>query len=309
MWFKNLSIYRLNQRFEHSAEELAERLAEFAFQPVGRTEQVTRGWVAPLPGGESLVHAAGGQFLVCLQEESRLLPAAVIRETLDERVAEREEAEYRKLGRKEKNRLKEEITLELLPRAFTRSKRLYAWIDTRNGYLVVDTSTWRQAEELTELLRACLGTLPIQPLATDSNPQPIMTDWLVKQSEPADVELGDEAVFEDPQNEGAEVRCKRLDLHSGEISAHIKAGKLVRRLALTWDERMSFVLDADLSIKRLKFLDVVQEGNEDYTPESAAERFDADFSIMTLELGRFLPRLTDLFGGEAQRDNATAATG
>ncbi|WP_435102273.1 recombination-associated protein RdgC [Arhodomonas sp. AD133] len=300
MWFKNLCIYRNNQPFAHSAEELAERLAEFAFQPVGRIEHLSRGWVPPLPGGESLVHAAGGQYLVSLQEESRLLPAYVIRETLDERVAEREEAECRKLGRKEKNRLKEEITLELLPQAFTRSKRLYAWIDTRNGWLVVDTATWRQAEELTELLRASLGTLPIQPLATNSNPQPIMTDWLAKQAEPADVELGDEAVFEDPKNDGAEIRGKRVDLHSGEIGAHIRAGKLVRRLAVTWDERISFVLDADLSLKRLKFLDVVQEGNEDFVPESAAERFDADFAIMTLELQRLIPQLVDVFGGEVR---------
>ncbi|MFB4205631.1 Recombination-associated protein RdgC [wastewater metagenome] len=298
MWFRNLCVYRLNDTFEHSAEELAARLADFAFQPVASTEALSRGWVPPGPDGEGLVYATGSQYLVCLQEESRLLPASVIREALDERVAEREAAEYRKLGRKEKNRLKEEITLELLPRAFTRAKRLYAWIDTRNGTLVVDTATWRQAEEVTELLRAALGSLPIQPLTAASNPQPLMTEWLSRQSEPSDVELGDEAVFEDPQNEGAEVRCKRLDLHASEITAHITAGKLVRRLALTWDERMSFVLDADLSVKRLKFLDVVQEGHEDFTPESAAERFDADFAIMTLELGRLLPRLTGMFGGE-----------
>lgn len=301
MWFRNLCVYRLNEPFGHSAEALAAALGDFAFQPVGRTEAVSRGWVAPGPDGEALVYASGSQYLVCLQEESRLLPAAVVRETLDDRVAEREAAEYRKLGRKEKNRLKEEITLELLPRAFTRAKRLYAWIDTRNGYLVVDTATWRQAEEVTELLRACLGSLPIQPLTAASNPQPVMTDWLAQHSEPADVELGDEAVFEDPQNEGAEVRCKRLDLHSGEITTHIKAGKLVRRLALAWDGRMSLILDADLSVKRLKFLDTVEEGHDDFSPESAAERFDADFAIMTLELSRFLPRLTAVFGGEPER--------
>jgi len=298
MWFRNLCIYRLNEPFAFDAEQLAGRLADFAFQPVARTEPFSRGWVSPAPDSEALVYASGSQLLVCLQEESRLLPASVIREALDERVAEREAAEYRKLGRKEKDRLKEEITVELLPRAFTRAKRLYAWIDTRNGYLVVDTAAWRQAEDLTELLRACLGSLPVQPVTAESNPQPVMTEWLARQSEPADIEIGDEAVFEDPQNEGAEVRCKRLDLHSGEVTAHIKAGKLVRRLALTWDERMGLVLDADLSVKRLKFLDVIREGEGEFTPESAAERFDADFAIMTLELSRFLPRLTELFGGE-----------
>lgn len=299
MWFKNLCVYRLAEPFGRRPEELAERLAEFAFQPVARTETVARGWVSPLGRhAESLVHAAGGRIMVCLQEEQRLLPASVIRETLDERVLEREEKEYRKLGRKEKMRLKDEIELELLPRAFTRTKKTYAYIDTVGGYVVVDAATWRVAEELTELLRASLGTLPVRPLQTDTNPQTVMTRWLASDDTPGDVELGDEAVFEDPQNEGAEVRVKRLDLQSGEVQGHLKAGKLVRRLAATWAERMACVIDADLSIKRMKFLDVVQESAGDREPESNDERFDADFAIMTLELGRFLPRLTEWFGGE-----------
>ncbi len=301
MWFRNLCVYRLDAAFEWSAEALEEKLAQFAFQPVARTELSARGWVSPLGRqGKSLVHAAGGQFMICLQEESRVLPPAVIRDTLEERVAEREEQEYRPLGRREKARMKDELTLELLPRAFTKSRRVHCWIDPGNGWITVDTGNWRDAEEATELLRACLGSLPIRPLQSEVNPQTVMTGWLAPKQPPGDVELGEEAVLEDPQNEGAEVRVKRQDLQSAEMQAHIKAGKRIRRLAVTWDQRLAAVLDADLSVKRLKFQDVVQDDGHDREPDSAAERFDADFAIMSLELGRFLPRLLELFGGEAR---------
>lgn len=307
MWFRNLCIYRLTERFVWTPEALEERLAAFGFQPVPRTESVSMGWAPPLGrDGRALVHAASGQLMVCLQEESRVLPPAVIRETLEERVADFEDRESRAPGRREKARLKEEITLELLPRAFTRSRRIHAWIDPRNGWLVVDSATWRDAEEITERLRACLGSLPVHPLQSETNPQGVLTGWVLPGPAPGDVDLGEEAVFEDPQAEGAEVRVKRQDLTSAEIQGHIRAGKRVRRLAMHWDGRLALMLDADLSVKRLRFLDVVQDDADDREPESAAERFDVDFTIMTLELGRFLSRLIDLVGGEARPHSGTS---
>jgi len=299
MWFKNLCLYRLAEPFGLEPDDLQEKLAAAAFRPCASTEMSAQGWVPPLGGDESpLVHSANGCHMLCLREESRLLPASVIRESLEERVEELERKESRQLGRRERSRLKEELTFELMPRAFTRSKRTYAYLDPRGGWLVIDAGTWKEAEALTELLRGCIGSLPVRVPQSAESPQAVMTRWLARDQVPADLTLGEEAVFEDPRTEGAEVRVKRQDLLSNEINAHIEAGKRIRRLAVTWDERMSCVLDADMAVKRLRFLDVVQEGSGDREPESAAERFDADFAIMALELGRFIPRLLELFGGE-----------
>ena len=296
MWFRNLCVYQLADAFSLDAAQLEDRLAAGTFHPVGGHDPESRGWVPPLePGGEQLVHAAGQRLMICLQTETRVLPPAVVRENVDARVAEREESMGRPLGRREKARLKEEVTLDLLPRAFTRSKRSYAYLDLDGRWLVVDAATWREAELLTDDLRALLGSLPLRPLQTDSAPHQVMTEWLAHDRFPSDIEPGEEAVFEDPRTEGAEIRCKRQDLRSGEIRGHIKAGKRVRRLALTWDGRISAVLDSDLSIKRLKFTDVVQSDADDREAETAAERFDADFAIMTGELARFLPRLIAWF--------------
>lgn len=307
MWFKNLCLYRLLEPFTTTAEELEEELAKSAFQPCQSMDAGSRGWVPPIGReGTQLVHSAGGNLMLALQEENKMLPSSVIKELLNERIEEIEAKEMRKIRKREKERLKEDIYLELLPRAFSRTKLTYGYIDTVNGWVVVDCGSWKQAEAFTEYLRECLGSLPIAPPSTAAAPGSVMTRWLSDNDLPGDLALGEEAVFEDPQTEGCEVRVKRQDLYADEIMAHIKSGKRIRRIAVTWDERLSCVLDGDYSVKRLKFSDVVEEAAGDREPETAFERFDADFTLMTLELKRFLPRLIEIYGGEPQAEQGVA---
>ena len=297
MWFRNLCVYQLADAFPLEPEQLEHRLQAGVFQPVGGHDPESRGWVPPIGNdGGQLVHIAGQRCMICLQTESRVLPPAVVREQVEQRVSEQEEAMGRPLGRREKARLKEDVTLDLLPRAFTKSRRCYAYFDLEGRWLIVDAATWREAELLTDDLRAMLGSLPVRPLQTDSSPAQVMTEWLARDRFPGDVEPGEEAVFEDPRSEGAEVRCKRQDLRSDEIRGHVRAGKRIKRLAIDWDGRLQAMLDADLSVKRLRFTDLVQADADDREAETAAERFDADFAIMAGELARFLPRLQTWFG-------------
>ena len=67
--------------------------------------------------------------------------------------------------------------------------------------------------------------------------------------------------------------------------------------ALTWNDRLSFVLTERFEIKRLAFLDLIKEEAEK-AAEHADEQFDADFTLMTGELSRFLPALVEALGGE-----------
>lgn len=299
MWFKNLCLYILEQDFPHDAEALDERLARDVFEPCGRLDMESGGWSPPLGDGHpQLVHPAGGCLMMALKEESKLMPAAVIRESLQERVHVIEEQEARKVRKKEKDRLKDEIVLDLLPRAFSRSKRTFGYVDAKNGWLLVDAANWKKAEEFSERLRDVLGTLPLAPAEPDASPQSVMTRWLTRDSLPSDFALGDECVLIDPELEGGEVRCKRIDLSSTEVKNHIKAGKRVSRLSLTWQDRVSFMLDADMSIKRLRFLDAVQDERAETETNTDAERFDSDFTIMSLEIQRLVPRLLEVLNEE-----------
>jgi len=300
MWFKNLRLYRLTQPFSMAPEALEEALASHAFRPCGGLEPVSLGWEAPtgVAGGQ-LVHATGGCLMLCARRQEKVLPAAVVAERLGERVAEIEAKEGRPLGRRAKATLRDELVVDLLPRAFARSSRIYTYLDPANGWVVVDSASAARAEDLLSLLRESLGSLPVRPLAVRDSQAAIMTAWLEGEADSGPFEPGDECELRDPSSDGAVVRCRRQDLDSGEVLGHLEAGKQVQRLAVSWGDRLTCRLEEDLAVKRLRFSDVLLEEAAESADDDPATRLDADFALMSLELARFLPNLVEAFGGEA----------
>lgn len=301
MWFKNLQIFRLLTPFEMSPETLHEQLLVRAAKSCGSLEPTSFGWQPPLGrGAELLTHAVNGCIMICARREERLLPSSVVRELLDEKVVSIEEAEGRKVRRKEREEIKDELIHDLLPRAFVKSSHHYAYIDTEQNWLVVDASSSKRAEELVSLLRETLGTLPAKPLEVAQSPASIMTAWLNGSLPSAEFLVQDECELRDTVEEGGIIRCKRQDLEGDELRIHLEAGKQVVKLALEWGERLGFVLCDDMSIKRLKFLDLILEEAASAEAEDAATRFDVDFALMSLELRRFIAHLVETFGGLAE---------
>lgn len=302
MFFTSICVYTLLEKTGLTPDALEEKLSARPFREIGRLDLSSVGFVPPLgSAGVQLVHTTDGRMMFCVQEEKKILPPAVVRRKVDERVAERQEREGRTVRKKEKDQIKDEVILELLPQCFTKVNKTYAYLDPRAGVLIVNSASWKAAEQLTEFLREALGSLPIAPPVTRDAPESIMTDWLAKGQAAPSVELGGQVLLEDPQSSGTQVSAKRHDLICDEIRQHIRSGKRARRLEFSWSERILCVFDADMSLKKLKFSDVVQEESAARDPESAAERFDVDFAIMGLELDRFLPALFELFGGLEER--------
>lgn len=299
MWFKNLQLYRLTSPFEHTAEDLTEKLEAFSFQPCGKRDESRMGWVAPLgPGYDLLCHSANGYLMVCARKEEKVLPAAVVKELVNDRVEAIELQEDRKVYRKERETIKEEVLYDALPKAFTRSFRTYAYIDPKGGWVVVDASSPKKAEELCSLLRESLGSLPAIPPQVSYSPTGVMTQWLRGMELPDDLVLGDECELREPGDEGSIIRCKRQDLSADEVTSHLDAGKLGYKLSVEWDENFTALIADDLSVKRLKFSDELISEAEDAGSEDRAAQFDANFSLMTLTLSRFLPSFLAYFGGE-----------
>lgn len=299
MWFKNLAVYRFSEPFILTADDLEQKLQQQPFRSCGSQDEFSFGWTSPLGrASDALVHANNGFLMLCGKKEEKVVPASVINEMLQERISEIEEREARKLPAKERSRIKDELIFELLPRAFSFSRKTYAYIDSQGGWLVVDAASAKKAEDLLSQLRKCLGSLPVVPLTATVKPASVMTQWLTDNTSPKDILIEDECELRSPEEEGAIIRCKRHDLALPEIKNHLDSGKQVIKLAMSWAERISFVLDESLAVKRLKFLDLIQEQSADIEAFDETEQFDADFSIMTAELAQFLPRLLELFTAE-----------
>ena len=298
MWFKNLQVFRLKESFTHTQEELEQQLSAGRFRPCGSMELGVQGWHPPLGGGsEQLCFASNGCFLLCLRREEKILPASVVNEMVAEKVERIETEQARTVHRKEKKQLKDDTFMELLPRAFSRSALLFAYIDPVKGWILVDSATPKRAEELVSELRKSLVSLPAKPLAVKQAPAEVMTRWLSGIEQPRDLVLEDQCELRDPDEEGGIVRCRRQDLEGDEIQAHLKAGKQAVQLAVEWEERVSALITDQPALKRLRFADELVEEAAESAGDDAAALLDADFTLMSLELRRFVERLIELFGG------------
>lgn len=294
MWFRNLRIYRLSLNWNKDAKQLDSLLAQHPLNRCGSLAMQSRGWVYPKEG--PFVHAVNRQWLISLGVEQKLLPTTVIRQVAQERVANIEAEQGRVVGRKEIRDLRDSVTLELLPRAFTRRRTTWAWIDPLNHWLVIDAGSDAKADEFMEVLLRAIGDAKIKPIQTKLSPSSAMTDWLASGESPSGFTIDDDLELRTAASGQSAIRYVRHDLEGKEIQQHIANGKIATRLGLTWNDRISFVLTDKLQINRLAFLDIVNE-TADQSLRDADEQFDLDFVLMAGELNKLFKDLMIALGG------------
>jgi recombination associated protein RdgC len=296
MWFRNLQIYRLPENWGLTAEALAEKLAAHPFQPCGSQDMASRGWTSPTKD-DRFVMAVGGQFLIALAVEQKLLPSSVVNEVAADKAEIIEAQQGFKPGRKQMKEIKEAVLQELLPRAFTRRRTAFAWINPIAGWLVVDASSPARAEEILDALRDSLDELPVKMIKTQLSPVSVMTDWLIANQATGNFTIDLDCELRAVTDEKAAVRYVRHALDGKDVQDHLAAGKLPTRLAMTFDDRISIVLTEKMEIKRVAFLDIIKEEAE-RQGDAADMQMEADFALMSGELSRLIPALLEVLGGE-----------
>jgi recombination associated protein RdgC len=296
MFFKNLQIYRIPAPWSISAAQLEAFLAPQAFAKCSSLELQSKGWLSPRDNG-MLVHTVNSQMMILLGTEKKLLPATVVNQVTKERAAEIEDQQGYAPGRKQLKDLKEQVTDELLPRAFSIQRSTWVWIDPVNGWLVIDSGSTSIADDVLKLLLASVDRLQISGLRTVHSPLSSMTNWLVADEAPHGFTVDQDTELRATGEGKATVRYIRHTLEADDTRRHIASGKQCTRLAMTWADHISFVLTESLAIKRIAPLDVLKDDN-DTSSKNDAERFDADVMLMTAELNKMLGDLVFALGGE-----------
>jgi recombination associated protein RdgC len=295
MWFKNLQIYRLPAPWAYTAEQLEADLAPQAFVACTSADMQTQGWVSPR-NNEQLVHSVNRQMLIQLGTEKKLLPASVINQVTKARAVDLAEQQGFKPGKKQMRELKEQVADELLPRAFSIQSSTKIWIDPINGWLVIDSPTPNRADDILKLLLKAVDKLPVTSLRVAGSPVTEMTGWLAADEAPAGFTVDQDTELRATGESKATVRYVRHTLEPEDVRRHIESGKQCTRLAMTWADRVSFVLTESLTIKSIKPLDVLKESDASTMDEH--ERFDSDMALMTGELNKMIADVIVALGGE-----------
>ena len=290
-------VYRVGPEWAATVAQIEAGLDGARFVECGATQEKSVGWCEPRGQDHGpLVESVGGQLILKLMIETRALPGSVVTRKAKERVAQIEASTGRKPGKKEMRDLKDDIRLQLLPQAFTKQAAVGVWIDPKAALLVIDASSQSRADEVVTLLVQSLDGFAAALLDSKLSPTTAMADWLITQEAPSGFSIDRECELKAADESKAVVRYARHPLDNDEVRQHVQGGKLPTRLALTWNNRVSFVLTEGLQIKKLAFLDVVMDG----ASTGKDDGFDADVAIATGELCKLLPDLIDALGGEME---------
>lgn len=286
LWFKNAIIYQLNKDHLLDKQLVEQAINAVPFSPCGNTDSTKSGWISPYGENSNnpLILESEGQLLLRLKKETKILPSSVIKQALADRIAKQEAILNRKLKKTETATLKDEVFIDLLPRAFSKYQFFWLWIDTKQKRVIVDSASFKQAEDILALLRKEMGTLAITPLSSETPLDKTMTQWVRNTEQHPPILLGNEIELKDALQDNQIVRCKNQEMDSNEIFVHIDAGKQVSKLHLIDERGLAFILNRDYTLKRLKFDSSVLDKNEDFMPEEKDKKREADFILMTSTL-------------------------
>ena len=292
-------MYRIASGWPGAVGKLEDALQDARFVECGAQQEKSVGWIEPR-GQEhgALVEVVGGQWMLKLMIEVKVIPASVVNRKVQDQLDHIEASTGRKPGKKERRDISDDARLALLPVAFTKQSSVQVWVDPKAGALVTDAGSQAKADEVMTWLIKAVDGLVVQLISTQTSPAAAMALWLSTKEGPPDFSVDRECELKAADESRAIVRYTRHALDTDEVCQHIALGKMPTRLALTWSNRVSFVLTENLQLKKVAFLETVFEGASSAPGDAEDDGFDADVAIATGELRKLIPDLLEALGGE-----------
>lgn len=298
IWFKQTKIFQFQTTEELTAEYLEEGLQSFQLQPCPAMSPYSHGWVSPFgEDSEVLVHTTGDYALMAFGRQQRLLPASILRQHVDAKVKEIKEKQQRNVYSKEKAALREEIQAQLLPNAFCHHSDIKLFFDLKNKWIFIGSTNTSRCEDIVKALKESFNALQIVPLFPKEDCSKTMTQWLLDNRWPKNFVIESDCDVLDPEDAKSQIRFVQQNLASQDFLTHLNHGAKVKKLTLSWHERLRFTIDDKFTLSRIKFLDVLESQRQESDADNPMMVIDVDFSIMALSFSAWITDLLDCFGG------------
>ena len=299
MFFRNIQVYRMTKGWSFATEGLEEALDAQSYAPIGLCQQISCGW-EPATDGQ-FAYKQGQNLLLQFKVETRKVPGSALKAKVKAECELREDQTGRKPGKKERREISEDALLALLPMVLPTAQQVRVWIDLANGWVVLNTGSQSLSDRIMTALVKALDKIQLQTLVLARSAGVVMTEWLAAQEGPIAFAIDRACELKANDESKAVVRYTNSTLDTDNLREHIRQGKVCTSLALTWNDRVSFVLTDQFRIKKIKFLDIIQTEREQNTSDEVAV-FESDFAILTGELSKLLADLVEAFGGEQKAE-------
>lgn len=286
--FKNITIYRLPAS-NGMAGALDVHLEPAAFVPCTAHQTESFGFCI-MDVTDTRALNVQGQLFLKLCVERKPVPAEALKRLTDEKCAALADAQGFAPGKKARREVRELAADELTAKAIPVRSYTDVWIDPINGWLAVDTATPARADLVIKLLLKCIDCFPVTSFRVQRLPAACMTDWLRTEENPPGFTYDDMATLRAPGENKTTVQYKK---HHLELGGQELDGMQCVRLALTWRDRISFVLDESLTLRSVKPLDGYAKDRADTEDDDAARW------LMAWDLQRLFADLAGALGGEA----------
>jgi recombination associated protein RdgC len=293
MLFKNAIFYKLEEPIDLT--NIEKHLNDLESVEPTKHALVTIGFTPVLQDGEQYVHSLMGTHTFCLRQFKKTIPASVVAYKLKQRVKIIEEREKEPVPKKMQKQLKEEIVNELAAFTPAAPSVTYFTYFEKKQVLVVNSSSFSKAEACLSMLRKALGTLKVLPLL-QKNVGTTLTSWCFDAKERPDIitilEKG--KLYSNDENK-AEASFNRQTMDADEVVASYESGKVVKEMAMQYDDQFSFVFTEAGIIKSIKFTDIARESMSEIPKNEMAAVFDASMAINIDTIGQFSSFLTKEF--------------
>jgi recombination associated protein RdgC len=292
--FRNVRFYRLDGDWPASEEALSQKLETAGFRTCGPLTERSSGFVpVDAESSESLARRVNGADLFRLRSQSRVLPHAVIAEELEARIEDYRERMNEAPTAREKRRLKAETRDELMPKAMLKSDRTWGYFDLKEKVLGIDVLTDASAERFLRRLQTSLDSVTIQPLEF-AKPVAELLTGIFFGGAGKQFALGRECRMQDLSDAKSVVRWSDFDLTDSSIRNHVAHGMRLTHLAIVYDSIMSFVLNENGVISKLRFIGADDDVEDHLDPLA---RLDAEFVLVAGTLRRLFADLRKELGG------------
>lgn len=179
-FFKNFIPFELNMPAFKAFKSYAEDGVFDALESCLATDPTGGQWsriglVEPMPADSLIMDLDGSAYLMAVQINERILPAKVRDEAVQKKADRLVESMGRKLGKKEYAELRDEVEIELLPKAFIKRTKIMVALREQNDtpFMLVFTSSMKKAEAVFLMIKHALCDQPAAPVHVELRAFPI----------------------------------------------------------------------------------------------------------------------------------------